>query len=530
MRFLHTSVSLPSDATNLSFETRLKAHIDASWSNAKLELVIDNGSQARTVYSLNNGYSSGDRTEGWLTRSVDISQFAGENITISMQADGRWTYEWENTTSWIEVDYINISRTASNGSFVGDDDGDRLKNHIEDQGLNTGFGSIPTDPQDADSDGDGLSDGDEVSGKVSTQRIATETGAEIYEKLDIEWIYQLKADPSVPNTDGTGPNDRIESSELGSNPRYTETISISTKIPTVARVENEEIVPVTKRALGELDEDVWEISNSNREWWSTTKGLFGTAPKPDWLKRSTITPEKNERYYHFTGYIHVAVSEHVRENLEGSYADDLPDNIVITSPQSSIDVLDYRVEEPGEVEGTGYSPGTYKLHIVVERPSGAATTQREIVNPINHIELSVQFDSGSIFNHGEVAQLREEEEGLWDGGLAELESSGRYGLQFNAQELYGEALATGADDLSTFTTLAGTITAAQSGLLFYWHSGNLGLAVLVMGAEQCDVCTVGTTEPITKAYVGATTFYRERLPKDGTQITTYSGPHMILRN
>jgi hypothetical protein len=62
----------------------------------------------RRAFDLHNRYSSSTRTRGWEEVELDLSEFAGQEVTIRMQADGRWTYYRENTVSWIKADYVRI--------------------------------------------------------------------------------------------------------------------------------------------------------------------------------------------------------------------------------------------------------------------------------------------------------------------------------------------------------------------------------------------------------------------------------------
>lgn len=79
-----------------------------------------------------------------------------------------------------------------------DSDGDGLSDRLERQGIPTGTGErIVTDPYDADTDGDGIPDGEEVN----ADSVATTAGGE---------YYTLDSDPTAVDSDGDGLSDAEE--------------------------------------------------------------------------------------------------------------------------------------------------------------------------------------------------------------------------------------------------------------------------------------------------------------------------------
>ncbi|WP_136688979.1 hypothetical protein [Halorhabdus amylolytica] len=219
-RSLKRTVSLPSleeiNNQNLYFKSSLRAHLDAEWSNARITMSIqsDNGSedaqQSRTIYTSSNDWSNEDETISAAPR-VNITEYAGQDVQISLKADGRWTYQWQETTSWILVDYIKISTVKSWGT---DDDNDGLPDRLEERGVPLANGkrlelSTNTDRSESgiwegfDTDGDGLSDGEEV---LIDQPVYTNTSYRGKTFVGYEW----RSHPKNPDSDDDGLNDSTE--------------------------------------------------------------------------------------------------------------------------------------------------------------------------------------------------------------------------------------------------------------------------------------------------------------------------------
>ncbi|WP_435365411.1 hypothetical protein [Haloarchaeobius sp. DYHT-AS-18] len=60
------------------------------------------------AFDLQNDYSSEERTTDWQEVSLDLSAYAGQSVRIRFQADGRHTYDYENTKSWVQADYVRL--------------------------------------------------------------------------------------------------------------------------------------------------------------------------------------------------------------------------------------------------------------------------------------------------------------------------------------------------------------------------------------------------------------------------------------
>jgi hypothetical protein len=106
-------------------------------------IIIKDESGSVRLFSL-----GGDETQNWTTASARIERFAGEEITLHVETKGEESY--------LEISAIHLRVTR-------DSDGDGLPNSMELHGIRNHKGEVvTTDPFDADTDGDGISDAEEV--------------------------------------------------------------------------------------------------------------------------------------------------------------------------------------------------------------------------------------------------------------------------------------------------------------------------------------------------------------------------------
>lgn len=82
--------------------------IEPSFSGVGSWQVLTPQEVTKAGFKLHNSSSSSSRTTDWQEIEVDLSAFAGSEITIELDADGRHTYNYENTTSWIKAGYVRI--------------------------------------------------------------------------------------------------------------------------------------------------------------------------------------------------------------------------------------------------------------------------------------------------------------------------------------------------------------------------------------------------------------------------------------
>ncbi|NEU59200.1 hypothetical protein [Halorussus sp. MSC15.2] len=178
---LTRSVELPTDSSeivvNASFEGSAKER------NATAQVLLITDSDKYTVFDV-------DGKDGeWVSKSKsiekDLTHAAGETLTVRILA---------LNMSNIEVEYFDVEITR-------DSDGDGLSNSIEQLGILTGNQDrVHTDPYDTDTDGDGLTDGEEVGQKVDSEEVERD-------------YYLLNSNPAKVDSDGDGLDDYEETNE-----------------------------------------------------------------------------------------------------------------------------------------------------------------------------------------------------------------------------------------------------------------------------------------------------------------------------
>jgi len=317
MRYLNRTVTLdvPEDSDVL-VTTHVKAHINAQWTGAAMKLVVENGSESRTVAALDNKGSAESRTIDTVT-TADVSDFAGETVNISLQADGRWTYQYQETASWISVNNITIT-----GGQLEDGDGDGIPD-LQEQHLplrNYGVVSTSTDsvplgvPRNSfdypgyDTDSDGLPDGVEVinttkviAPNATLQRVYS-LDQQALDQGDYNWLepstyinesalmktsdgfygYPWLADPTERDTDGDGLDD------------YTEQESEDWNISVVTKSVSGEEVPYRPAFGDEVGDKTLHFSSDPKQADSDEDGVDDGE---EWQLETDPTAEQT---YHLT--------------------------------------------------------------------------------------------------------------------------------------------------------------------------------------------------------------------------------------
>ncbi|QLH79668.1 hypothetical protein HZS55_21260 [Halosimplex rubrum] len=157
-RLFNRTTTLPEDGP-LFVKVNVTAHIQSSWSHAAAVLSIDAGDGETDIYRLESDYDSGSKTKT-VVRRVNISEHAGETVTVSLRADARHT---GGDNSWLRAHYIDFEQ-ATEGVATRDSDGDGIPDFREVRGVPLANGpTVTLDPFDADTDGDGLEDGEEIN-------------------------------------------------------------------------------------------------------------------------------------------------------------------------------------------------------------------------------------------------------------------------------------------------------------------------------------------------------------------------------
>jgi len=199
-RFLNRTTTLPEEGP-LFVKVNVTAHIQSSWSHAAAVLSIDSGDGETDIYRLESDWDRSPRTKT-VVRRVNITEYAGETVTVSLRADARHT---GGDNSWLRAHYIDFEQ-ATESVATRDSDGDGIPDFREVRGVPLANGpTVTLDPFDADTDGDGLEDGEEVN-------LDARVTQEPPNSYALETGYQWFSNPASGNkdTDGDGLTDHQE--------------------------------------------------------------------------------------------------------------------------------------------------------------------------------------------------------------------------------------------------------------------------------------------------------------------------------
>jgi hypothetical protein len=195
------------------------------WCTARMGMFeFDNTPFARpnAIVILTDGRSPDRDVEGGL--KIPVVQAQHSSVTVYIVGVGGATAEsdWAEELAYLYpyAQYINASNADSLGAAldglaaqieynrqVADSDGDGVPDYLEAGGITSGTGVvIRTDAYNRDTDGDGLSDGEELGPKIRTSSYGTGN------------YYPAHSDPTRPDTDGDGVGDGQER-DLETKPR-----------------------------------------------------------------------------------------------------------------------------------------------------------------------------------------------------------------------------------------------------------------------------------------------------------------------
>ncbi|MFB6150312.1 MAG: hypothetical protein ABEJ40_00755, partial [Haloarculaceae archaeon] len=156
-RVLNRTTTLPADGP-IYVKAKVTAHIQSSWSHAAAVLAIEGGDNETDIYRLENDWSSDSDTRT-AVRRINVTEYAGETVTVSLRADARHT---GGDYSWLRAHYVDFE-VANETVATRDTDGDGIPDFREVKGVPLANGPVVTlDPTDNDTDGDGVPDGEEV--------------------------------------------------------------------------------------------------------------------------------------------------------------------------------------------------------------------------------------------------------------------------------------------------------------------------------------------------------------------------------
>ncbi|WP_415380444.1 hypothetical protein [Halosimplex sp. TS25] len=199
-RFLNRTTTLPEEGP-LFVKVKVTAHIQSSWSHAAAVLSIDSGDGETDIYRLESDSDTSSKTRT-VVRRVNVTEHAGETVTVSLRADARHT---SGDNSWMRAHFIDFEQ-ATEGVVTRDSDGDGIPDFREVKGIPLANGpNITLDPFDADTDGDGLEDGEEVNLDARLTQEPPNSRA-------LETGYRWSSNPAAGNvdTDNDGLTDQVE--------------------------------------------------------------------------------------------------------------------------------------------------------------------------------------------------------------------------------------------------------------------------------------------------------------------------------
>ncbi|WP_188853684.1 dockerin type I domain-containing protein [Haloarcula argentinensis] len=199
-RTLSRSITLP-DHPQVYVIANVTAHVQSSWSHAAATLALTDEDGETDIYRLENDDSSGLRTEN-AVRRVNISEHAGKEVTVKLRADARHT---NGDYSWLRAHNVRFV-SPSNETVRVDSDEDGISDFREVTGIPLANGpTVTLDPNDPDTDGDGIPDGEEVDMSETVEN-------EPPNEKSLVTGYRWTSNPAKGNadTDGDGLADSLE--------------------------------------------------------------------------------------------------------------------------------------------------------------------------------------------------------------------------------------------------------------------------------------------------------------------------------
>lgn len=274
------SITLPPTAGRITARARFEG------SGTSGTVSVSAGSESVPIGTL-SGSAAGPRIA-----TADLSRFAGRTVTVAVSARG---------PSTIAVDWIDVAV---------DSDGDGLRDIVERARLGMPSGPRPgapiadLDPNDPDSDGDGLVDGEELAVEVGPP-----TGSRA--EMTIE-ARSAVADPGLANSDGAGLSDG-EEVDAGSDPFVVETLVVGYTLPTMTEGPGDTLADrnpmVVEEANGLLNDGGLKsnlIAWPSRQYFDPTVCIKELTPGPGcadaWMRGVDVKEDKHYVYVPFVVY------------------------------------------------------------------------------------------------------------------------------------------------------------------------------------------------------------------------------------
>lgn len=312
------------------------------------------------------------------TASVDVTRFAGQTVAVEVSATG---------DARVEVDWLDLSI---------DTDGDGLRDAVEEANLGMPTGPRPgaslaaLDPDNPDTDGDGLSDGDELTEVIFRPDQLRNLGVSFQ-------AAEATADPTRENSDGGGLNDGKER-EVGSDPFVLETLVAGYTLPTMTHgpadtFEDREPMTVgqSNGILTGSGRDSSIIVWSSRQFFDPLFCIKELTPgpgcAPDWM--IGVDQQEGEHYVYIPFVVYAGSNTAVET---------LPYEMIF-SPSSGVQLVK-------EVNSSGYikPSSSQRGYVVFEIPDirVAEEGQPGVFRGIGHIQMKTDLNK-SIFTRSKSA-------------------------------------------------------------------------------------------------------------------------------
>lgn len=147
---------------------------------------------------------------------IGFESFIGQSVSFALEAGGRSLDDKTENYAYQSIDWYGQVKAGLNfylgSSTGGDDDRDGLSNTLEEQ--------LGTDPENPDTDGDGLKDGEEVR-RYKTSPTKTDSDGDGLR--DGDELFKYRTDPAQSDTDGDGLTDGDEVLKYGTDPLKIDT-------------------------------------------------------------------------------------------------------------------------------------------------------------------------------------------------------------------------------------------------------------------------------------------------------------------
>lgn len=323
------------------------------------------------------------------------------------------------------------------------------------------FKTVVTDPNSTQSDGDGLSDGTEMSvGRVDDFLIPT----------------SVTSDPSVTNSDGVGGNDAEElQGPNPSDPLVKEWFVIGTSVPSVVDSNNNPITGGEINGIAQSDSDLVAVSSKSASGTRFCIKQFDGCPK-DWL--SDVDRESNERYYKIGIQVYAASNEDLDAPVHWELdVSGLRTAEVVQTGQMSGTI------EPGE--------GSEQTYVTVALPTSARGTTQAALERLIRVETTFSnLESTRYDENGDELTMSQSYSISRNYVLADAQT-----LLQRTQEVYGTGMTIALGATSVQTLVATGASSTEIGIALFETAAGLA------GAPPTDA--QGIANAGIKAGIGA---------------------------